>query len=225
MIKGLSIKIGARAVALLLAVGAGIFAWHNRPVNQTIEQLLQNNQQLKQAISNLKTETQIGYAKVLSQTDVNDVLCTKLLFVETEPNEPLKPILRKEFELQGDVVHFDALIVKFGQQLVMDGSERAIYLWRRIYGDTMRPQDGFSIEQEGVEPARYGRLCEALSLEDRQLFWESIWDLSNDPYRLEQMGIRAVYGNVVYQRLQPGLIYIFKISPTGTLFPEVIPDL
>ncbi len=221
----MSIKLGARASALILAVCAGIFAWHKRPVNQTIEQLLQNNQQLKQAISNLKTETQIGYAKVLSQREVDGVVHTKLLFVETEPNEPLKPILRKEFELQGDVVHFDAIIVKFGQQMVMDGRERAIYLWRRIYGDTMRPQDGFSIEQEGAEPARYAQLCEKLSLQDRQLFWESIWDLSNDPYRLEEMGMRAVYGNVVYQRLQPGLIYIFKISPTGTLYPEVIPDL
>jgi hypothetical protein len=97
MIKGISIKLGVRALALLLAVGGGIFAWRYRPEDRTIEQLLQDNQQLKQAISNLKTETQIGYAKVLSQTDVNDVLHTKLLFVETEPNEPLKPILRKEF--------------------------------------------------------------------------------------------------------------------------------
>ena len=225
MMKAVSIKIGARAVALLLAVGAGVFAWRYRPANRTIEELLQDNQQLRLAISNLKTETQIGYAKVLSQTEVNDLTHTKLLFVETEPNEPLKPIVRKEFELQGDVVHFDALIVKFGEQLVMDGQERAIYLWRRIYGDTMRPQDGFSIEQEGAEPARYAQLCEELSLNDRQLFWQGIWDLANDPYRLEQLGIRAVYGNVVYQRLQPGLIYIFKINATGTLYPEVIPDL
>jgi len=225
MLKAVSIKLGVRLAALLVAVGAGIFAWQYRPVNRTIEQLLQDNQQLQQAIANLKTETQIGYAKVLSQTEVNDVPQTKLLFVETEPNEPLRPLLRKEFVLQGDVVHFDALIVKFGQQLVMDGQERAIYLWRRIYGETMRPQDGFSIEQEGAEPARYAQLCEKLSLQDRQLFWKSIWDLANDPYRLEKLGIHAVYGNVVYQRLQPGLIYVFKISPTGTLYPEVVPDL
>jgi hypothetical protein len=225
MIKGLSTKLAVRAVALLLAVGGGIFAWRYRPEDRTIVQLLQNNKQLQQAIANLKTETRIGYAKVLSQTEVNDLPHTRLLFVETESDDQLKPTLKREFELQGDVVHFDALIVKFAPQLVMDGKERAIHLWRRIYTDTMRPQDGFSIEPEGAEPARYAQLCEKLSLEDRQLFWQSIWDLSNDPYRLEQLGIRAVYGNVVYQRLQPGLIYVFKLSPTGTLYPEAVPDL
>lgn len=225
MLKAVSIKLGVRLAALAVAVGAGMFAWHYRPVNRTIEQLLQDNEQLKQAIDNLKTETRLGYAKVLSQTEVNDVAHTKLLFVETESNDQLKPTLKREFDLVGDVVHFDALIVKFGQQLVMDGQERAIHLWRRVYTDTMRPQDGFAIEQEGVEPTRYTQLCEKLSLPDRQLFWQSIWDLANDPHRLEQLGIHAVYGNVVYQRLQPGRIYVFKLSPTGTLYPEVVPDL
>jgi len=225
MIKGLSIKLGVRALALLLAVGGGIFAWRYRPEDRTIEQLLQDNEQLQQAITNLKTETRIGYAKVLSQTDVNDITHTRLLFVETESNDQLKPTLKREFELQGNVIHFDALIVKFGEQLVIDGKERAIHLWRRIYTDTMRPQDGFSIDPAGTEPARYAQLCEKLSLEDRQLFWQSIWDLANDPFRLDQLGIHAVYGNVVYQRLQPGLIYVFKLGPTGTLYPEAIPDL
>lgn len=35
----------------------------------------------------------------------------------------------------------------------------------------------------------------------------------------------AIYGSVVYQKLEPGLIYVFKISSTGALYPETVLDL
>jgi hypothetical protein len=30
---------------------------------------------------------------------------------------------------------------------------------------------------------------------------------------------------VVYSRLREGLIYVFKISSTGQVYPEVVPDM
>jgi len=33
------------------------------------------------------------------------------------------------------------------------------------------------------------------------------------------------YGNAVYSRLEEGLIYVFKITPTGQVFIEVVPDM
>jgi len=145
--------------------------------------------------------------------------------VETLPNEPLKPVVKKEYEVQGDVVHFDALIVKFGQARVMDGREKAMYLWRRIYGENQAPEDSLAINYERLEPARYADLCQKLSLKDRSLFWTHIWTLSNEPDHLSNLGVQAIYGNVVYHKLEPGLIYVFKIDNTGSLYPEVVPDL
>ena len=89
----------------------------------------------------------------------------------------------------------------------------------------MTPEQGFVIQPQGTEPAQYTALCKTLSIQDRSLFWDEIWSLSNDPKRLETLGINAIYGNVVYHQLRPGLIYVFKLSSTGTLWPEVIPDL
>jgi hypothetical protein len=68
-------------------------------------------------------------------------------------------------------------------------------------------------------------LCEKLSIRDRRLFWGEIWKLSNDPAALQKLGIKAIYGNVVYRQLKPGLIYIFKIGDAGALIPEIVPDL
>jgi len=220
-----AIQYTYKILVLLAVVGTGGFFWFNFTTDRTIEELLVENENLKTAITNLSQEDQIGYAKVLSQETRDGQLFTKILFVEADPEDFTKQILRKEYEIQGDVIHFDTLIVTFGSKLVMDGKERAMYLWRRIYGEKQTPEQGFPIETAGQPSPRYAQLCEKLSIEDGQLFWDEIWQLSNNPKRLEKLGIKAVYGNAVYRQLKPGLIYIFKVSSTGALYPEIIPDL
>jgi cell division protein FtsB len=191
----------------------------------TIHKLLAENKQLKQAITNLTQEDQIGYAKVTTQETKDGILLTTIKFVETARDDKLKKILEKEYSIEGDIVHFDALIVKFGDKMVMDGKAKALYLWRRVYGEKMAPEDGFAIEEPGAEPKRYGDLLAALPVKQRKLFWSSIWDLANDPEKLKEYDIKAIYGNVVYSRLRMGLIYVFKISSTGQVYPEIIPDM
>jgi hypothetical protein len=191
----------------------------------TIHQLLTENKHLKEAIGNLTKEDRIGYAKVLSQQRREGKLFTTIRFVETARDDTLKKILEKEYTIEGDVVHFDALIVKFGDQMVLDGDEKALYLWRRVYGEKMMPEEGFAIEEPGTEPARYKDLLDNLALPQRKLFWSSIWDLANNPDKLKEHGIKAIYGNGVYSRLRPGLIYVFRINAAGNFYPEVIPDM
>ncbi len=192
---------------------------------KTIHELLSENKHLKQAITNLTNEEQIGYAKVIAQETTNEQLLTTIRFVETARDDKLKTILEKEYTIAGDIIHFDALIVKFGNKIVMDGKTRALYLWRRVYGEKMTPEEGFAIEQPGTEPQRYSDLLKALPIKQRQMFWSNIWDLANDPDKLKEHDIEAIYGNVIYSRLRKGLIYIFKVSPTGQVYPEVVPDM
>jgi hypothetical protein len=192
----------------------------------TIHELLTENRHLKQAITNLTTEEQIGYAKVISQqTSVDGKLLTTIRFVETARDDKLKKILEKEYTIEGDVAHFDALIVKFGDKMVLDGKVRALYLWRRVYGEKMTPQEGFTIEETGIEPKRYDDLLKVLPIRQRQMFWSSIWELANDPEKLKEYSIEAIYGNAIYTRLRKGLIYIFKISATGQVYPEIVSDI
>lgn len=212
-------------IALATLGVLGLLAYAGLYASRTIYQLLGENRELKAAITNLTHEDQIGYAKVLSQEERDGRLYTKLLFVETARGDMTARILEREYEIEGDVVHFDALIVKFGPEVVMDGKERALYLWRRVYGEKMTPEQGFPIEEPGAPPARYADLSARLSLADRDLFWDEVWALSDDPERLAKAGVRAIYGNVVYKRVRPGLIYVFKIDATGGLFPEVVPAL
>lgn len=215
-------------VYIVVGVCIVVFAYLGRGLYygvKTIHELLAENKHLKQAITNLTHEEQIGYAKVIDQETTDEQLLTTIKFVETARDDKLKTILEKEYTIAGDIIHFDALIVKFGNKIVMDGKTRALYLWRRVYGEKMAPEEGFAIEQPGTEPQRYSDLLKALPIKQRQMFWSNIWDLANDPDKLKEHDIEAIYGNVVYSRLREGLIYVFKVSPTGQLYPEVVPDM
>ncbi len=223
--KAAKIKISTMVLVVAGLAVAGYFGRGFYLREMTIHQLLSENKQLKGAITNLTAEEQIGYAKVISQEKRDGSVITTLRFVETARDDKLKKIVERDYTIEGDIVHFDALIVKFGNKMVMDGKERAMYLWRRVYGEDMAPQDGFPIESPGAEPQRYADLLSRLPIKQRELFWSNIWDLANNTEKLRDYGITAIYGNVIYSRLKPGLIYVFKISPTGQLSPEVVPGM
>jgi hypothetical protein len=192
---------------------------------RTIDHLLGENRELRAALANLTREDQIGLARVIDQTEKDGRLYTRVRFVETDRDNPTRQLLEREYTIEGDVLHFDALIVKFDGKLVRDGRERALYLWRRIYGESMPPRDGYPIEIEGLESPRYAALGERLGVSARQQFWSAIWSLSDSPERLARLGVRAIYGNAVYRRVQPGFIYVFKIAATGDLFLEPVPAI
>ena len=192
---------------------------------KTVHDLLAGNEKLKKAITSLTHEDQIGFAKVIRQEEREGKLYTTIRFVETARDDMLRKVLEREYEIEGDVVHFDALIVTFNDQTVMDGKARSLYLWRRVYGEKMNPSEGYDIEAPGTHPERYAGLLRDLRLPEQKLFWEAIWDLANDPEALRDHGIKAVYGNAVYKRLQPGLIYVFKIGADGQVYPETVLDM
>jgi hypothetical protein len=208
------------ALLALVFIGRGFFS-----TATTIHQLLTENKQLKTAITNLTVEDQIGYAKVVDQDNENGQLYTIIKFVETARDDSSKKILEKEYKIVGDIIHFDALIVKFGDQMVMDGQQKALYLWRRVYSENIAPEDGLLIEHPDAEPQRYADILKLLPQDQRDMFWANIWQLAHSPDMLQEYGVEAVYGNVLYSRLKPGYIYFFKISPSGQLYPQITPDL
>ncbi|MEN8725636.1 MAG: hypothetical protein ABF325_08700, partial [Lentimonas sp.] len=143
-------------------------------------------------------------------------------FVQTAAGRPKEIVSEQLFTITGDVIHFDALIVKFNNQYVQDGKGRSLYLWRRIYGENNSPASGKLIELPGDAPERYHSISKSLRMKDSDIFWEAIWELANNPEQLSEYGITAVFGNAIYSRMQEGQITLFKISPTGQIYPEVL---
>lgn len=192
---------------------------------KSLHDLFASNEKLKEAIASLTHEDQIGFAKVVKQEERDGQLFTTIRFVETARGDLLSTVLEKEYEIEGDVIHFDALVVSFSDQSVMDGTVRSLFIWRRVYGEHMSPSEGYPIETPGTHPERYAGLLRELKLPEQQMFWDAIWNLANDPEALRDHGIKAIYGNAVYKRLRPGLIYVFKIGADGQVYPEAVPDM
>ena len=220
-------KFGILGLISVVVVFGGIAYLSRGPYEAvvTIHELLTENKDLKQAITNLTDESQIGYAKIIKQEKADGRLLTTIKFVETARDDKAKKILEKEYTIEGDIIHFDALIIKFGDKMVTDGKARALYLWRRVYGEKMAPGEGFMIEEPGAEPQRYKDLLAALPIEHRQMFWTNIWDLANEKDKLTEYGIEAIYGNGIYSRLDADLIYVFKLTASGNFYPETVPDI
>ncbi|MDQ8195806.1 hypothetical protein QEH59_15340 [Coraliomargarita sp. SDUM461004] len=191
--------------------------------SSSIHSLLTENHALNKAISNLTHEEQIGFVTVLSQeTDALGQTSTVLKFVQTAAGQPKQVVDEQIFTLQGNVVHFDALIVKFNNHSVREGKQRALYLWRRIYDEHTAPEQGQIITQPQSAPERYYAISKSLKMKDRSVFWEAIWSLANDPEQLSAYGISAVFGNVIYTKVEPGKVYLFKINASGQIYPDVL---
>jgi hypothetical protein len=213
------------AAIVVIVLVFGVIAWKGLNTVNSVFAILEENKTLKQSITRLTRETQIGYAKVTKQEKVDGKLMTTLLFVQTDPFDSKNRVLEKTYTIEGDVINFDALVIKFDNRLVLDGTERAIYIWRRVYGEKMSPDSGYPIEESGLVPKRYESIFKDVSKKDGDVFWKEVWNLANDPKKLEKNGITAVFGNVTYTQLRPELIYIFKINDMGGIFPETVPAL
>jgi hypothetical protein len=216
-------KIVGTLIGLSAVVTAAILGLSFYFSSSSIHSLLTENHALNKAITNLTQETQIGYATVESKTkDALGQVSQRIRFVQTAEGNPKEIVDEQIFTITGEVVHFDALIVKFTDEYVKDGKERALYLWRRIYGEQTAPEQGAPIQTPGQAPERYHAISQTLKLNDRNTFWEAVWGLANDPTRLSQYGIQAVFGNAVYTKMEPGKVYLFKIGATGQIYPEVM---
>lgn len=212
-------KVALLAVVVTAAVLGVAFYFSS----SSIHSLLTENHQLNKAIRNLTEEQQIGFATLESQSvNAHDEVESLVRFVQTAPGKPQEIISEELFVVTGKVVHFDALIVKFSDDFVKDGKGRALYLWRRIYGDEQSPATGTLIQSPDQAPERYRAISQSLRLKDQPIFWNAIWELANDPQQLSRYGVTAVFGNAIYTKMEPNRVYLFKISPTGQIYPELL---
>lgn len=222
MFQQISGKAFTKLLLIASVVTAGIIGASFYLSSSSIHQLLTENKSLNKAISNLTTESQIGYATLQSQArDTEGKLHSSIRFVQTAADNPQQIVSEQIFTIEGDIAHFDALIVKFSDAYVQSGKGKALYLWRRIYGEQTSPANGALIEVPQTAPERYYSITKALRIKNRDIFWEAIWDLANAPESLSPYGIKAVFGNAIYTQLQANRIYYFKISPTGQIYIEV----
>ncbi|RMF43399.1 MAG: hypothetical protein D6753_05290 [Planctomycetota bacterium] len=182
-------------------------------------------ERLELARSLLKTDQRLARLDVLEvkHDEAGEAQSCIVQFVELAPNGA--PISSpKQFEIRGDVVYIDNWIVKFDDEYIERADlERgtSLCLFRRIFGESQTPADGYSLDDVGMRPQAYAR--GSVMSEFEQRLWSEFWEFANNPKKAAEMGIRAANGEAVSIQVREGMAYNITLRNSGGLSIEPVP--
>lgn len=175
---------------------------------------------LELALQLLKIDHRLATLEVLSQgtaSGPDDEVRTVLLFTEFDSSgEPLgEP---QQISITGTTVYVETLVVKFQDTYVERGDAlrgSSICLFKRIFGDDQRPNDGEPIDNAGERPMVYGGDNIGEPLHDD--IWDRFWDYANDTDLANRLGVRAVHGEAPFIEARVGQTYVLELRSSGGL--------
>ncbi len=188
-------------------------------LNKALEAKQSEIERLQTVVALLKLDHRVALITVLDQKHSGDdkELHTKFSFVEV--NEEGRPLEKpRVFEIKGDIVYLDAWVVKFGFDYLEQGDplrSTSICLFRRIFGESQPPSEGFVLDADHKPPTAY-RTGGKLSEFEEQI-WSRFWEYANNPTLAKQAGVRAAHGEAPSIKLLPGKRYRVVLQATGGL--------
>lgn len=190
----------------------------DRQLRQTEQALQKSEEELratKEAIVRLTRQQRRAELKVLAVEDRQGVPYTKLCF--TELDDGGRPIGDgRTFNVEGQVVYIDALIVKFNDKLVIDGhAERGhpLLLFRRAFGEKQSPESGYMLDEVSHVPHGY-RTDKPMPEWEKKL-WADFWKVARHPE--DYAGVRSAHGKAPYTRVEPGRTYVVTLRADGEM--------
>jgi hypothetical protein len=196
-------------------------------LNVDLQQKQREIDRLDMALRLMKVDHRVAQLDVLGQkgSAAAGDLVTTVRFVEVD-NEG-KPLEEpRVFEIEGDVAYVESWVVKFTDDYVEQGDplrSTSLCLFRRIFGESQQPSQGFSLDPVGSRPAAYQSGGQMSDLE--RGIWQQFWQYANDPAMAEKVGVRAAHGEAPFQKLVPGKRYKILLRSSGglTFVPEDLP--
>lgn len=216
-----------RRLALLSVFGVGVGAvWAPRlfedpdaaRLREENRRLQVERQTLQKVVARLTGERRVAHLLVTDQTRHPDgsVARTVIKFQELGPdNEPLDV---REFQVQGDVIYFDGLVIKFEESdETTDDMLRgkSLVLFRRVFGESQAPEDGLPIDPLREIPDVYQADDDPTPIE--RDIWLRFWDYATDPAAAAEVGVRVAQGEAVYNRFRKGQFWVLTLENDGGL--------
>ena len=207
-------------VLLIVASGGTIGVLVYRNVHSTEAELQREQQktaELRQIVQRLTSERRVADVMVTDQKEVGGTLQTSILFVEYGKDGNALPA--KRFTIDGNMVHFDAMVIKFDGKFVEENDPlrgHSIALFTRLYGDTQTPANAFHIDEPGQVPAVYRDADPKVSQFEQDL-WKNFWKLADDPNYRNEMGVRVAQGEGVWRPFEPNRLYTITLEFNGGL--------
>jgi outer membrane murein-binding lipoprotein Lpp len=188
-----------------------------------ITALNQEVEKLETSVALLKVRRRVARLTAIDQKkdEATGKLRSLVEFVElNDEGNPLET--PRQFEIPGDEVYVDGWLVKFDDEYVESADlERgtSLLLFKRLFGNDQKPDDGYPLDQHGAAPKAYARGGKMSDFEKG--IFDDFWSIANDKTKAEEKGIRAIHGLAGYIKVQPGQKYTVELGSTGDV--SVIP--
>lgn len=174
-------------------------------------------QALSVAMRLLKVDRRVARIEVTSREDTPEGPRTHFVFTELGPDgqalgEP------RELSVEGTRVYLEALVIKFDDSYVEAGDflrGTSVCLFRRVFGERQRPDEGAVLETSGSLPTAYGgdQNPDPFYAE----LWRHFWAYAEDPKAAREMGVRALHGEAPFIEARPGRRYRIVLRSSGGL--------
>ncbi|MBL1216558.1 MAG: hypothetical protein D8M59_03595 [Planctomycetes bacterium] len=232
-ISGLLRSIAAIALVAIAAVFTGLYLHYRNEqtaYQQQLQQALDVSRQrveaLEMMVERLTSVRRMAQIIVTDQhTDpvTGSVLFTALLIAELDENG--RVCNRSQVTIPGRIAYFEGLVVKFEPDCVATAEPlrgHSLALLRRVYSESLAPDQGFPLDTPGSIPGAY-RTHSPAAAEFEQMLWSRFWTLANDPAMAAELGVRVAQGEAVYKPMLPGRLYELTIDAIGGLNLETRP--
>jgi hypothetical protein len=186
-------------------------------LQEEVAQLERREKQLKQIVERLSAEQRLAEVDVIDQsTDEVGRYWTTIRFIEFDRQD--RPLPEHVLQLPGTVIFFDALVVKFTEEMTALADPlrgKSIALFRRVYSENQAPIDGQLIDPVGAVPDVY-RLTDQPS--DFEIgLWADFWSYAIDPAKAKADHVRVAQGEAVYAPLAAGEKWTLTLENDGGL--------
>jgi len=210
-----------RRIAMLLALGAiAAGGWWFYQGRQEVEVL-------KQIVSRLTAEERVAEVAVQDITEdaEGNMEKIRLKIVEiVSGSQPQEPIYC-DFSVN-DVVHFEALVIRLNDELIMDGKGKSIHIFRRAFA---LDDDGNTYESCAINKPREIPGGYRLDSSDPQVqeverrYWSKFWEYALDEKKCKSAGVKTAQIEAPATRFVKDKYYRIYLEHDGGLRIEAKP--
>jgi len=197
----------------------------NNALKRDVGRLEAMCEELRGFVKRLGAESRVAEVKVVGQRlDSQNVPIWTLEFTETDRAGGKLPA--RVITVRGGEVYFDALVIKFTDDLVKVGDPlrgKSLHFFRRAFGSAQEPRQGPLLAAgEGEVPDAY-RSGPAPSSFERAM-WQRFWHWAERPDEAEAEGVRVAQIEAVGIRPAAGASYRITLEHDGGLnIKRVVP--
>lgn len=193
-----------------------------------ISKQIEQNQILRKVIDRLSADSRIAEVLVTrsAYNEKTEKIETTIKFLEYDAQQ--KPLPARYFTFQGNLIQFQALVIRFEDKLIQSGDKlrgKSAYIFLRVFMLDGQNTQVFDITEINQIPLGYK--ISGVTNEFEQKLWEEFWQYALDPKAREHARIKNAQIEAPGSIFLPGTIYTIRIEHDGgiRIDAEPVPEI